>query len=150
MEIDPKEDGVTHINVYSQGKTEIGRFYSNFAKSPIVLPEGIFMSVEAYWYYLTTGGKSPKNTYGFNAKQEGKKWPKIHDIDEDKIRYALDVKLRSYIPLIVKLDNFDLPLTHYYKFKDFVKWAGYEWVIEHLELRRSQIRDWLKQKKPGS
>ena len=44
-------DGMTHINVYSKGKTEIGRWLSNFAYSPIDLGnEGYFSSIEGYWY----------------------------------------------------------------------------------------------------
>ena len=31
---DPNLDGINHINVYSRGKTEIGRFLSNMAHTP--------------------------------------------------------------------------------------------------------------------
>ena len=36
----PKDDGITHINIYSQGKTQLGRFLSNFEPSPIETEDG--------------------------------------------------------------------------------------------------------------
>lgn len=50
--VDPNEDGVTHINIYSQGKTELGRMLSNFYKCRIDTKDGVFNSVEGYWYWL--------------------------------------------------------------------------------------------------
>ena len=48
-----EDDGVTHINVYSKGATALGRALSNFARIPVVVvPNGRFESVEAYWYWL--------------------------------------------------------------------------------------------------
>ena len=42
-------DGVTHINVYSQGKTSIGRALSNFSPLGFNHPKhGHFESVEGY------------------------------------------------------------------------------------------------------
>jgi len=35
--INPEEDGITHINIYSKGKTDLGRMLSNFAKLPFIL-----------------------------------------------------------------------------------------------------------------
>jgi hypothetical protein len=54
MDIKPSEDGVTHINVYSRGNTELGRLLSNFAHTPFSHPEfGEFASVEGFWYWLS-------------------------------------------------------------------------------------------------
>ena len=48
-----EDDGITHINVYSKGATALGRALSNFARIPVmVVPNGRFESVEAYWYWL--------------------------------------------------------------------------------------------------
>lgn len=38
--INPEEDGITHINIYSKGKTDLGRMLSNFAKFPIETVDG--------------------------------------------------------------------------------------------------------------
>jgi len=46
-------DGVTHVNIYSKAKTELGRWLSNFAYAPIrITGHGRFASIEAYWYWL--------------------------------------------------------------------------------------------------
>jgi hypothetical protein len=48
----PEEDGVTHINIYSKGKTELGRWLTNFSYSPFNHPEyGKFLSMEGFWYW---------------------------------------------------------------------------------------------------
>ena len=56
-EIIPTEDGITHINIYSKGQTELGKMLSNFAKFPIQTVDGNFMSVEGYWYFLSIDEK---------------------------------------------------------------------------------------------
>lgn len=53
VKYDPKMDGVTHINIYSKGKTQLGRVASNFAYFPFEIPnDGRFSSVEGYWHWL--------------------------------------------------------------------------------------------------
>ena len=48
----PENDGIDHINVYSKGKTVLGRALSNFSYSRIRIPFlGTFLSVEAFWYW---------------------------------------------------------------------------------------------------
>lgn len=40
-------DGIDHINIYSKGKTTLGRMLSNFACTPFTHPEdGKFASIE--------------------------------------------------------------------------------------------------------
>lgn len=51
-DIDSKDDGVTHINIYTGGKTELGRFLSNFTQWSQVTNHGIFNSLEGYYHYL--------------------------------------------------------------------------------------------------
>ena len=46
------DDGITHINVYSQGKTELGKFLSNFTYSPVETIHGKFLSLEGYYHYI--------------------------------------------------------------------------------------------------
>jgi len=140
-------DGVYHINVYSKGQTKIGRFYSNFSKTPIYLQDGLFYSIEAYWYWLITDGKSPKDTFGYDAKGKGKRFDRIKNIDEDKIKKAIDIKLKNNLGFIYENDNFDLPLEHYYLYGDKRVEGGYEWIIEHLELRRKQLKEYFNNKK---
>lgn len=51
-DIDSNDDGVTHINIYSGGQTELGRFLSNFTQWSQVTNHGIFNSLEGYYHYL--------------------------------------------------------------------------------------------------
>ena len=48
----PMNDGVDHINVYSKGATELGRFLTNMNNIPVNTKHGRFQSVEGYWHWL--------------------------------------------------------------------------------------------------
>ena len=48
----PADDGITHINIYSNGATQLGRFLSNFSFSPITTDHGHFCSMEGYYHYI--------------------------------------------------------------------------------------------------
>lgn len=50
--IDHNKDGIDHINIYSKGRTALGRFLSNFAQAEIETEDGEFASIEGYWYWL--------------------------------------------------------------------------------------------------
>ena len=50
----PATDGINHINIYSKGKTEVGRILSNF-NTPFFkyeTPHGKFRSLEGYYHWL--------------------------------------------------------------------------------------------------
>lgn len=136
-------DGITHINIYSKGKTELGRYLSNFTYSPIEIDNITFNSIEAYWYYLLTGEVNLCSLHGFKAKQEGKKLNKIREIDDDfinKIKSALDKKIKASPDFMKLFYKSSLPFKHYYMYGDKVVEAGYEWICEHFELRRDQLK----------
>lgn len=44
-------DGLDHINVYSRGKTLLGKYLSNFARTPVMISTLRFASVESWWFY---------------------------------------------------------------------------------------------------
>jgi len=53
MKFSRNDDGLSHINIYSKGMTELGRLLSNFANTPVNTPQdGKFTSIEGYWYWL--------------------------------------------------------------------------------------------------
>jgi hypothetical protein len=141
-------DGVTHINVYSQGETHLGRWLSNFTKSPITIPgEGDFISIEGYWFWLLTEDERFRALHGFQAKRLGKILKAGHkfvDDFENKIKKAIDIKLKSNLNLCKILCDSDLPLCHYYVYGDKKIDAGYEWIIEHIEERRKLLREYFK------
>jgi hypothetical protein len=78
--IDPELDGVAYVNVYSKGRTELGRLLTNFAFAPFKHPRyGHFAGLEAFWYWLSTGRQHDKlrRLYGASAKMVGRTLPKV-------------------------------------------------------------------------
>jgi len=127
MAVNPNNDGVDHINVYSGGKTELGKFLSNFAKTPIQTPEGLFQSVEGYWHYLGTNHPDRdqlKKLYGNRARTLGKEMREEYPAHlkstpnyfRDKIAGAIKVKLLNNTEMLQALQENKLPLRHYYVF----------------------------------
>ena len=144
-----EDDGITHINVYSRGKTRLGRFLSNFANAPFDHPEdGYFKSVEAYWYWLSTGNDTLRKTYGHQAKKlgrflGGKDWMDDKDFKR-KIKEAIHLKLKNHPEMFKELRDSTLPLTHYYFYgtppetKVVVPKEG-KWIIDFIEDLRNEI-----------
>jgi len=137
------EDGKTHINIYSKGKTELGRLLSNFAYSPFECEEGKFYSIEGYWYWLGTRDEVLKTLSGYQAKKYGQSLNRIYKVKdfEDKIRIAMVLKVNSNPKLFDLLLDSDLPFTHYYVFNGYRKDAGHEWIVQYWELIRKRIKD---------
>jgi predicted NAD-dependent protein-ADP-ribosyltransferase YbiA (DUF1768 family) len=47
-----KDEGFTHINIYSQANTYLGRQLSNFQQADIKTKHGRFLSLEGYYHWL--------------------------------------------------------------------------------------------------
>lgn len=143
--LNPDMDGVDHINIYSKGKTELGRMLSNFAKTPFVHPvDGQFMSIEGYWYWLSTKDDNLRHKWGFDAKAYGRQ-VKGSDWSDDpefksKIKQAITIKITQDKDLARQLRESTLPFVHYYVFKGHVVVPkDGEWIIDHiLELREAR------------
>lgn len=137
--INPEDDGVKHINVYSKGETQLGRLLSNFAHTVFTHPEdGKFASVEAYWYWLSCKDDLLRSTYGFGAKNMGRALGGKDWVDTDefkrKIKLAIKTKINSNTILKEKFLNNILPLMHYYVYSGkVVEPKEGKWVIEYLE-----------------
>lgn len=119
----PKTDGIDHINVYSKGKTELGRLLSNFAHTPFYLdPEGAFASVEAYWYWKMTGMYGLRALHGWEAKNSGKIYVQefresgkpLQPVTVDDLRRVYWAKLTFHPYIREELLKSKLPLAHYY------------------------------------
>ena len=138
----PDQDGVDHINIYSQARTPVGRWMSNFAEQDITTEDGPFASIEAYWYWLGTGDERLRKLGGFAAKQLGKQLPRTRELTEEefraKIKRALSVKAEGRPDFVKALRDNPLPLAHYYVFQGFVKPAGYDWLVEWWEQLREE------------
>jgi len=144
-------DGVDHINIYSKGKTELGRWMSNFARAPIFVDGIEFASIEAYWYWLGVDASAAEKmrltrAVGFEAKQLGRELrEKFGSCEvpnfEEKILSAIREKVHRYTSFAKQLKESSLPFRHYYVFKNgFEKDAGFEWIVEFWEDLRCELR----------
>jgi hypothetical protein len=146
MEFEANGDGITHINIYSKGKTDLGRFLSNFAYSPILTVDGNFNSIEGYWYWLSNHDDVMRPSYGFNAKKVGRTLPRLFELTTEefqlKIREACWIKLHSNKLMLDLLVTSTEPFAHYYVFgNDFAKNAGFGWILDMWEQFRAYIRN---------
>ena len=142
--ITPEEDGVTHINVYTKGKTGLGRGLSNLSSVSFTIPGvGSFRSMEAYWYWVKTGkqfGHLMKMS-GFEAKQEGKQLPTIKSPTfEDDILDGHLWRLKCSPMLTHCLSTCRLPLVHYYNYgsKVIVPQSG-DFQMDYLNYIRRRL-----------
>ena len=144
--IDPTQDGVTHINMYSKANTEFGQMLSDFYKYPIHTEDGDFASVEGYWYYLslpeTVDRNKMKRLYGYLAKKTGRilrqeagKDNLIHDDRfTEKILTAIKQKIEANANML-KPEYRGLPIIHYYKTPDgkiYDVTDDFPWLIEGI------------------
>lgn len=142
--IDPKEDGVTHINIYSKGNTALGRFLSNFADCHVKTEDGYFRTIEGYWYWLSTKHEPLRDFVGWQCKQVGKglqpeDYPEIPNFKE-KILKAIAAKILSDQFMLEQLKESTLPLKHYYLYGDkVVEPTEGKWIIEFIEYLRATL-----------
>lgn len=117
--MNPKEDGITHINVYSKGQTPLGRYLSNFSDCHVHTEDGYFRTIEGYWYWLSTKHEPLRDFPGWQCKKVGRglrapDWPKTPKFEE-KIMRAIMIKISTNEWCVDQLSQTDtLPLYHYY------------------------------------
>jgi len=143
---DPMMDGQNHINIYSKAVTELGRYLTNFAASPILTVDGQFMAIEGYWYWLGTRNDTLRTLYGFKAKQFGKPLPRMVHLTEAefqfKIREACWIKIHSNTKYLDLFTASTAPFAHYYVFGGTkVHDAGYKWLVSMWEDFRVFIKN---------
>lgn len=140
---DPALDGITHINIYSAGHTELGQELSHFRRRPIVHPMfGHFDSNEGLWYWTGRRDDRLRHLSGFQAKQLGRSLPKVVELPEEEFQHIINLgnqaKLDTYPQIKQTLLESVLPLTHYYaKAYNGVMTvkapAGSEWILAFFE-----------------
>lgn len=156
--LDPKKDGITHINVYTGGNTVIGREGSNLFHAPTdnprlilresdstLIPIGKFDTIEGCWWWFSGGMVDDyfRTCDGFEARKRGSSIPKEDRIElpsfKHEIRYAIALKYKTHPEILDRLINSTLPLTHYYVYgkkhaNPLVRTADRSmWVIKFLE-----------------
>jgi predicted NAD-dependent protein-ADP-ribosyltransferase YbiA (DUF1768 family) len=142
-------DGIDHINVYSKGKTHLGRLLSNFAYTPIKTEDGDFVSIEGYWYWLLCDHPQRdelRKKFGNDAKALGRQlgatdWP-LDDVEfERKILEAIRVKVYSNQEIKSLLIKTDLPFVHYYVYSNKVKMvSGCDWFLSEFDRIRKELQ----------
>lgn len=78
-------DSLTHINVYSNGKTQLGRLLSNFADTAITIGNNTFASVESWWYWTK-----------MNKINEGSLVPIYNDEQLSKVKQLVGLDAKDY------------------------------------------------------
>lgn len=151
---DSAYDGLEHINIYSKGRTSLGRFLTNFENYPFNCEDGYFSSVEGYWYWLSADGSDQReelrNLSGNDAKKLGKKISTGKRLDQKefarKISEAIKIKILKNPEMKQELMEKNLPLDHYYDFSGkIVKLDKYYWIVRAiLNIRHDLIMSRLK------
>jgi len=147
----PKDDGVTHVNIYSKSKSELGLLLSNFTYFPFDHPNfGHFDSMEGFWYWLATGKKHNelRAVYGVKAKKLGKTFPRIDNPDfQSEFISGLEIKAGNAKIKKLLAETY-IPIVHYYYFGDVdncrvVIPTGSDWFTEWWERKRLALNgDW--------
>lgn len=145
MNLNPAQDGIDHINIYTKGATELGRFLSNFAHCPIVTEDGPFRTIEGLWYWLIVKDDRLRTTNGFESKKLGRQNSKQDWLEDDeskeKIKRAISIKIESQPRMLKELIKSTLPLTHYYCYGDkVINVPAASWIIEHIESVRASYK----------
>lgn len=179
----PLYDGISHINIYSKGNTEIGRLLTNMAFVKVKIPEvGQFECLEGYWYWLKVQhfykiknktkeefenvAKDLFSMNGFKAKKYGRGLIKELELTDDdtkiipddfkeKIKLAIQYKIKQNKVLLNLLANSVLPFHHYYYYgkkenPTVILLPEYDWMLEEIERLRIILQNIIKSKKVKS
>jgi hypothetical protein len=152
LKISINNDGIDHINVYSKGRTYLGRLLSNFSYSPIKTEDGDFISIEGYWYWLLC--KNPNKDqlrlkFGKDAKELGRQlgssdWESEEEskIFREKIIKALRLKVKGNLDIQSLLKKNSLPFVHYYVYKNKVKNVpGCNWFLDEFVMISKELKE---------
>jgi hypothetical protein len=160
----PVEDGVTHINVYTKGATDLGRFLTNMSHTPFDYTDRHgttfkLLNVEQYWYYmklkdLVQGADilqldSIFKLNGFQAKKFGQAMQKnynLHDSHVDLNQFRLDIlrciqaKILAYPEFARMLADSTLPFKHYYVYAGRVtELPQYDWILKGIVIIKEYL-----------
>ena len=157
----PDTDGFDHINIYTKGKTELGRGLTNLSSYSFTHEGVMFKSMESFWYYhkLKMLGfpcnHLPKMS-GFEAKKAGgeiKNNLSDNQFEEFKAIMVdgMKCRLRQNRQLLKLLVDSDLPFKHYYGYGStengwkIVELERHNWQCElYEEIRAICKKAWRK------
>ena len=142
-------DGVDHINIYSKGETELGRFLSNFSGHKVITNDGEFASIEGYWYWLNAQGSQRevlRKAAGWEAKKIGRElraadWGK-DNLFKMKIAHAMLSKLILHPEIFKLFQESTLPFRHYYVYGGKINEPREgRWIVNLWEYLRKMAKD---------
>lgn len=142
----PAMDGIDHINIYSRGKTKLGRMLSNFYHSEVHSDEyGTFQSLEGFWYWYFSISKDDnlRNLVGAKAKRYGQTLERTEFVPEaiPVMESMMIAKVMQNENIYNELKSSTLPFTHYYVY-DSVRMTidNVSWFTEAYEKIREIIK----------
>lgn len=143
-----KNDGIDHINIYSNGETELGRLLTHFAHTPFIHPYlGPFASMEGLWFFIRNGGFDENLRYlsGIKAKKLGRlhqaKWYPDFRSDIIAANYQKIIQNDQLREAVIASE---LPFDHYYLFgpkKVLIAPRDSMWLIEGFEEIRKALKE---------
>lgn len=116
----PSTDSIDHINIYSRGKTQLGRWLTNPSPLGFIHPNfGKFATAEGLHFFLKTGMSDYEYFHlkGFEARKKGKAAHKhyVHNPEFDHLmRIGWVCKITQNPELYYLVQDNSLPLVHYY------------------------------------
>lgn len=113
-DFEPANDGVDHINIYSRGKTKLGKLMSNFAHTPFTFQSKTFQSVEGALYHYRTEDDRLITLHGSKAKKLGSSLKQKQIETPAMIKAWIYAKLFANPEIINLLLQNNLPYSHYY------------------------------------
>ncbi len=146
MLMKPREDGITHINIYSKAQTPLGRGLSNWDYCPIETSMGKFLCIEGLIFFMGSFYSEFRDMTGYNAKKNGDKLDRgiriPEEIFREKIIEAMWAKLYRSKPLLNLLKESTLPLVHYYNYSGKMVFAPkWDWQIQEWEKIRQELKN---------
>lgn len=141
---DPSDDGVKHINVYTRGRTALGRNLSNFQECNIEHPHfGHFRTLEGLWYFLKTGCKDEmlRVMNGHDSRRHGAKLPAVHyPLFNKMFKLGMVEKLDKNLQLQRDLVQNELPLVNYSNYQGrVIVTPRMEWQLEFWQTLRQTL-----------
>jgi len=148
LELHPRYDGKTHINMYTRGQTDLGRLLSNIITPddlPVIeTPHGKFATIEGYWHWLGHRDERLRTLSGWDAKAwvRGRKRPYNMPFSEfyDFMKQAITYKITHSPTLRTLLKDSTLPFTNYYVSGNRVIDPGADWLCQIVEDVRDSLR----------
>lgn len=148
----PKNDGIDHINIYTRGKTRLGRLITNLSDVPVTHPTyGRFRTAEGLWFYLKSGKahEELRAMSGFEVKRYARGLVNVWNKEfQAEFKQGLKQKILDHSELRDLFVESTLPFTHYYVYESkrpdvepkVVVPKDSVWMIEYIEALREELK----------